>query len=255
MSKIERLNELFERWKKAHTEETQESLLKTISGNNIKPYFFEKDGIIDEDAFEKERIKVLFISAEANADEYNAKEGIYETDYRQAYLSYFESGKDDWGGKMRERLCGIYKYLTHQPNLILKEAANKFAVMDINKRGGKSTIDKGKHLVAYTELYKSFINEEIKVINPDVVVLVGVNLCELRIVQRLGCLEEDNKCFFQINGKKVPILLSLQTAYVHYQAGRYPPLDGCDNKAIGILCSYLRNEIEKYRIKEMFNLD
>ena len=123
-------------------------------------------------------------------------------------------------------------------------------VMDINKRGGKFTIDKGKHLVAYTELYKEFINKEIEIINPDIVVLVGVNLCRLRIVQKLGCLEEDNKCYFLINKKKVPILLSLQTANVQYQAKRYPPLNGCENKAIGILCSYLKKEIAKYKIYE-----
>ena len=250
MSKIERLNELFEKWKTAHTEESEDNTKKTISGNNIKSYFFEKDGIIDEESFEKEKIKVLFISAEANADEYNAKEGISETDYRQCYLSYFKDDKDNWRGKMRERVCGMYKYLTRQPTLKLNEAANKFAVMDINKRGGKFTIDKGKHLVAYTELYKEFINKEIEIINPDIVVLVGVNLCRLRIVQKLGCLEEDNKCYFLINKKKVPILLSLQTANVQYQAKRYPPLNGCENKAIGILCSYLKKEIAKYKIYE-----
>ena len=46
-----------------------------------------------------------------------------------------------------------------------------------------------------------------------------------RIVQKLGCREEDNKCYFLVNKKKVPILLSLQTANVQYQAKRHPPLD------------------------------
>lgn len=152
---------------------------------------------------------------------------------------------------MKERLCGIYKFLTKQNGSSLPELANKFAVMDINKRGGKATIDKGKHLVEYTRLYKDFINREIDIIDPDVVVLVGVNLCRLRIVQELGCKEYDGKCYFEINGREIPILLSLQTANVQFQAKRYPPIPECENTAIGILCRYLKKEIDKYGVWDL----
>lgn len=246
MSKTDQLNKLFKEWKIKQSNESHESLAKTMNGEYITKDFFEADGIICEEAFEKEPKKVLFISAEANVDEYNGKKGITQTDYRDAYLTYFETAKDDWGGKMRERLCGMYKYLTKQKDLKINEAAIRFAVMDINKRGGKSTIDKGKHIVEYTKVYKDLINREIKIIDPDIVVLVGVNLCRLRIVQELGCIEEKDKNYFDINGKKVPILLSFQTANVQYQAKRYPPLDDCENKAIGILCAKLKEEMIKY---------
>ena len=246
MNRINQLNALFAEWRIKHSNESRESLAKTMNGEHITKDFFEVDGIICEEAFEKEPKKVLFISAEANADEYNGKAGVEQTDYRNAYLDYFKSAHDDWGGKMRERICGMYKFLTKQSDKKLNEMANKFAVMDINKRGGKATIDKGKHLVEYTKVYKDFINREIRIINPDIVVLVGVNLCRLRIVQELGCIEEKDKNYFDINGKKVPILLSFQTANVQYQAKRYPPLEGCDNKAIGILCAKLKEEMIKY---------
>lgn len=246
MSKTDQLNELFVLWEKKHLEESDDSFSKTSNGSNIHKNFFERDGIIDESAFEKEKIKVLFISAEANANDYNGEKGVAKTDYRQAYLTYFETAKDNWGGKMRERVCGMYKFLTNQSDKKINEMANKFAVMDINKRGGKSTIDKGKHLVEYTGVYKNFIDKEINIIDPDIVVLIGVNLCRLRIVQHLGCIEEKDKNYFSINGKKVPILLSFQTANVQFQAKRYPPLPECENKAIGILCAKLKEEMEKY---------
>ena len=249
-NKTDRLNNLFKRWMQAHSEESEESLQKTISGENITKDFFEIDGIIDEKEFEKAEPKVLFISAEANVNDYTSNTNNGLSDYRQCYKNYHNTGKDDWGGKMRERISGMYKYLTHQNDKEFKELANKFAVMDINKRGGKANIDKGKHLIAYTELYRPFINEEISIIDPDIVVLVGINLCRLRIVQRLGCIEdkENNRCYFNINGRNVPILLSFQTANVHFQAKRYPPLPECDNAAIGILCAKLKEEIDKYGI-------
>lgn len=246
MNKIDQLNKLFKEWRVKQSCESPESLEKTISGKYITKDFFEADGIICEEAFENEPKKVLFISAEANADEYNGKAGVEQTDYRNAYFDYYKSGRDDWGGKMRERLCGMYKFLTNQQDKELKEMANKFAVMDINKRGGKVTVDGGKHLIEYTKVYKDFINKEIRIINPDIVVLVGVNLCRLRIVQELGCIEEPDKNYFDINGRRVPILLSFQTANVQYQSKRYPPLEDCDNKAIGILCAKLKEEMKKY---------
>ena len=248
MNKTERLNELFDEWEKAHEVESDDSFSKTSNGENVTKECFERDGIIDEFAFEKEKVKVLFISAEANADKYNLKEGVYKTDYHQSYLDYCKDGKDDWGGKMRERLCGMYKFLTNQPEMPLKEAANKFAVMDINKRGGKAKIDGGKHIAEYARVYKEFIRKEIDIINPDIVVIIGVNLAKLRIVQILGCESEGDKNYFVINGKRVPILLSFQTANVEFQAKRYPPVEGCDTKSIGILCAKLKTEMIKYGI-------
>lgn len=245
-SKTERLNLLFEKWMSAHSQESEESIKKTISGDNITKDFFEIDGIINEEAFEKEKTKVLFITAEANVDDHDAKAGIKISDYRQHYTEYYDTGKDGWRGKMRERISGMYKYLTHQNDEKLNEMADKFAVMDINKRGGKATIDKGKHLVEYAKLYKKFLIEEIEIINPDIIVLVGINLYRLKVIHELGCIEKDDKCFFNINGKIIPILLSFQTGNIQFQAKRYKPLLECDNTAIGILCAKLKEEIGKY---------
>ena len=248
MNKTKRLDDLFGEWEKAHEAEDDASFSKTSNGEFITKDFFERDGIIEEDAFDKEAIKVLFISAEANADQYNAKSGVHKTDYHQPYLDYYKTGREDWKGKMKERLCGMYKFLTNQPEMPLKEAANKFAVMDINKRGGKAKIDKGKHIAEYARVYKEYIRKEIDIINPDIVVIVGVNLARLRIVQILGCENESDRNYFVINGKRVPILLSFQTANAEFQAKRYPPIEGCDTKSIGILCAKLKTEMIKYGI-------
>lgn len=242
MSKQEKLEALFNEWRKEHINESDESFSKTSSGGLIKKNFFQIDGIINEDEFEKEKVKVLFISAEANV-----KHDEPLTDYRQNYADYNDSGHDDWSGKMRERICGIYQYISKQNNLSINKMANKIAVMDINKRGGSSNIGKGKHIVEYAEVYKEYLINEIKTINPDLIVFVGLNLKRLRIHEQIGCINEGDKTYFDIEGKKVPVLFSLHTGNVQFQAKRYPPLEGIENKAIGILCNRIKTELDKYK--------
>lgn len=241
------LDQLFDFWTKAHTEESDSTWSQTRgSAHNITKEHFRRDGIIDTEIFEKEERKVLFISSEANDDEYSAKNTV-KPNTIDDYIKYHCIRHDDWKGKMRERLAEIYKVLTHtkRANLENPDAVLHFAVMDINKRGGGALIGNDKHVENYCRIYASFIREEIEIISPDVVAIIGTNLFNANLHGKyLGAITENGKDFFMINGKKVPILSLWQTSY--YQ-GRCDVAKGYeDNRIIGKQVSRTIQEMEKY---------
>lgn len=242
-SKTELIKIFFDKWEIAHLNESEESLKKTINGDNIRKEFFERDGIIDEEVFEKEKRKVLFISSEANSNDYNAAKGESKTNYQNDYLDYFDKGEDKWHGKMRERICALYQFISGIRDLPFNKSANRFAVMDLNKRGGKSKIDGGQHIVEYCKVYKNFIKKEIEIINPDIVVWIGTNTYDMGIPDILDAVVDSKKQYFIINNKRVPILRMWQTSY--YQAKK-SPIPGYQNKTIGKLCAKLLEEMIKF---------
>jgi len=237
------LNNLFDKWESAHSNESEESLKKTIHGENISKEFFQRDGIIDEEIFGKEKKKILFLSNEANSNNYNAAKGQPKSNYQNEYLDYFKNGKDDWRGKMRERTCALYLFLVGIYDLHYSNYANRFAMMDLNKRGGKSKIDGGQHIVEYCRVYKDFIKQEIEIIDPNIVVWIGTNTYDMGIPEMLGAVIKAGNKYFDINKKPVPILRMWHTSY--YQA-KITPLPGEQNKTIRKLCAKLLSEMEKF---------
>ena len=215
-SKSEQLEKLFKAWEKAQAEEPDDIWMLTRgNSHNITKDQFRRDGIIHERTYVKEKRKILFISAEANDDEYSAA-----TDKRpntvEDYLYFNHTGYDDWKGHMRLRLAELYKVISQieRNDMSNSEAALHFAVMDLNKRGGSATIDNGKHIQAYCKRYADFIRKEIEIISPDVVAFIGTNLYNMGIhTDYLGAVDESGKCFFLINHRKVPILSLYQTSY------------------------------------------
>ena len=231
----EELQKLFAEWETAQENEPESSWKITNGGNkNIGKAHFRRDGIIDESVYRNETRKVLFISAEANDNEYSACT-LDRRDTVQDYLEYHRTGIDDWKGKMRERLAEIYKVICgiERNALPNREAVLHFAVMDINKRGGGSTIKDGSHIEEYCRCYADYIRREIEIIDPDIVAVIGTNLYDMKLHgSYLGAVNKGGgRYFFDIKGKQVPVLRLYQTAY--YQ-GRNEPLPGYeDNRIIG----------------------
>lgn len=242
-NKTKTLEILFDKWEEAQLNESTNSLSLTLSGKNIRKDFFQRDGIIDEPTYDKEKIKVLFISSEANADEYSAASNIVKTNYVKEYLDYYKTGIDKWRGKMRERISAIYGSVTNQNNIEFHQLANKFAIMDLNKRGGTSTIDSGRHIIEYVKLYKHFIIKEIEIIDPDFIIWIGTNTYNLGIPELLGSIKKSTNKFFFINNRYVPIVKMWQTSY--YQS-KIQPLPGYKNKTIGKLCAKAKLELSKF---------
>lgn len=243
------LEELFVLWQKAQSQEPEEIWERTKgSAVNITKDHFRRDGIIDDEVYRKEKVKILFISSEANDDKYSAKnESTPSTveDYRR----YHASRHDDWKGKMRERLCEIYKVLSHteRNSLANPDAALHFAVMDVNKRGGGALIGKDNHIETYCKQYASFIREEIEIINPDVVGIIGANLFNMDLHGKyLGAVKEAGRSYFKLNNKEVPILSLWQTSYFQGQYDVAPGYE--DNRIIGKQVARALEEMRRFGI-------
>ena len=241
------LEQLFSLWQRAQADESEESWeLTKGSAINITREHFRRDGIIDNDIFQQEDRKILFISSEANDDAYSAKTTVSPSTIDD-YIKYHVCRHDDWKGKMRERLSEIYKVISHKDRYSISnpDAALHFSVMDINKRGGGALIGNDNHVEHYCKAYASFIREEIEIINPDVVAIVGTNLFRANLHGKyLGAITDGGRDYFIIDEKKVPILSLWQTSY--YQ-GKCNVAKGYeDNRIIGKQVSRALQEMRRY---------
>ena len=128
-----------------------------------------------------------------------------------------------------------------------KDAVLHFSVIDLNKRGGKSTIDKGMHIRAYCKRYSDFICKEIEIISPDIVAIIGTGLYDMGIhTDYLRAIDEEGKCYFLIGNKRIPILRLYQTSY--YQ-GRGAVAAGYeDNLIIGRQVAKCLSEMERFAL-------
>ena len=248
-SKSEQLEQLFCEWQEEQKREPDD-VWKLTSGRNtnITKGHFRRDGIIDEAIFEKEKAKVLFISAEANDNGYSALTNATPSsidDYRE----YYQTGIETYKGRMKERLSELYKAIsrTERNAMSNPEAAIHFALMDLNKRGGGARIGDGSHIEAYCRYYQRFIRRELEIISPDVAAIIGTNIYDMDLHTRyFGAKSEAGKSYFLINGKKVPILRLWQTSYT-YGKGKIPP-GYEDNKVIGSQVAKCLREMERVGI-------
>lgn len=248
-SKTAQLETLFQEWEIAQKNEPEDVWKTTNGGNiNITKDHFRRDGIIDEATFEKEPVKVLFISAEANDNDYSALTDMLPNTVND-YRNYHFSGNETWKGRMRERLAELYKVITGTERNAMSnpEAVMHFAVMDINKRGGGSNIGKGNHIEAYCRYYQRFIRREIEIISPDIVAIVGLNIYDMRLHSKyLGALEEGGRAYFDINKKLVPILRLWQTSFRYAQNDSLPGYE--DNLLVGRHAAKCLEEMKKFGI-------
>ena len=244
MTKTERLEQLFEEWEAVQESETPQSLLKTMRGANITPSHFRRDGIIDEPTFENERMKVLFVSYEANDDEYSAKI-TPKTNTVEDYREYYDSGIERYRGQMKARTSEYYKIISKTPQETLSnsDAVLHYAIMDLNKRGGQKNIN-DEHVLEYCRIYKEYIKRELEIIDPDVIVCMGDKPYTNTILGLLGTEITCGKKHMPVNDRLVPILVVWHTAY-RFGFKQIDPLPGY-NKITGSLCAKCLEEAKKY---------
>lgn len=215
-TKAENLDELFDIWKEAHSQEPLEHWDKTKKrfDDSIPKDNFVYDGIIESEVFKNENLKILFISNEANVKSYEYKSG----DRREDFKAYYEKKEDRFKGKMCERICAIFNEIIREPSPEYYKSAKRFAFMNINKRGGSNQIGDGSHIKEYCDLYKEFIEREISLNDPDLIVWLGIKTYNMNLLQNIGADCKGNILYINVNGHDVPIMKMWHTCY--YRASK-----------------------------------
>jgi len=252
-TKTKQLKELFENWKKAQIEENEEHWQNKTRGNTtyISKRQFCEDGIINEDFFEKEPKKVLFISNEAN-DDYEAHRNRIETSRIKDFQEYYKDKEieNEWGGKLRERVCALYKVIIKDYDIPEHLVAEKFAFMNINKRGGgKNIADENwkrgyeNHIEEYCKYYADYIKKEIEIIDPDIIIWLGAKSYDMNLhIKYLGAVKkEDGRVFIN----DIPVIRMWHTSYYRM---KNKPMGKFENKILDKLGAKLDEELRRYNI-------
>ena len=195
MSKTEELKALFEEWKDCHANESDNEYLEYHkeekgSPNYIPKQNFISDWILDEPKYNAAQTKILYIAKECNA--YKLKKADKDKEIEEEIDLDYE---DFWAKKEVED-C-VYRNIP-LTNTLLKGIAmlnnaiinndyfkpNKnpasllnIAFMNLNKRGGLNNCV-WDTLYGYVEKYKDKISEQIRIIDPDIIICCGQSVKE-----------------------------------------------------------------------------
>ena len=224
MDKTKQLENLFTTWMKKQSEETEKSLQKTmIQGTNITKNHFCKDGIICENEYNKQKTKVLFITNEPNIED-NENEPVISSQVC-AFLNYYASGVDDWGGKLRLKISKVIfpEIVDDSDKENPYKNAVRFAFMNLNKRGGGKNAD-AQRVIEYVNKYADFVIQEINIIDPDIIVWLGNNTFDYSFYTTnvLNICQNENQVYYMnIDSKTIPVLRAYHTsARVSYEKRR-----------------------------------
>ncbi|MEO6720770.1 MAG: hypothetical protein ABIN67_10390 [Ferruginibacter sp.] len=145
-----KLNSLFNEWQNATPEYTEQ---------------FIKDGVIDEEQFEEQKPKLLFITKEANAS--SNKSWDFRDNWHQELLYRFDYRIAEWAYGIQNNFPefdSIYQNKNEYSNAI-----KKVAFMDVKKSSGGSQCDNGLLLQNIKENL-SFLHRQIDIIEPDIII-------------------------------------------------------------------------------------
>ncbi len=129
---------------------------------------FVKDGIVDYETFNKQPLKILWILKEANNNNDNGDLRKYiqnPTIYRKWKASYLS---------ILHVSCGLLSNINDFDSLKLDmDVFKKIALININKLGGGNRTNWREFIPKY-QLFKDLIIQQMKLINPDVVIFGNV---------------------------------------------------------------------------------
>jgi hypothetical protein len=146
MTKNEQLNQLFDEWE------------------NTNPLYtgkFVRDGIIDEDLFEKQRAKILFVCKESSI----SNENLRDIRLHGSGSIRFSLSIADWSYGLLNNFP-LYDTINMKKR---KEALKCVAIMNLKKSVGKSVSDR-KEIEQHIRDNKQFLLRQIEIINPDIII-------------------------------------------------------------------------------------
>lgn len=235
LNSVKKLEDLFNRWKEEQLKD-KETTCNSKNGYVVATNSFYKDGIVNSVEYqnsEHNKRKVLFITNEVsiNRKEDNAEKnpelrgncdaghlvGNNEGNTVCSFANYINGEEQEtWSGKMRIKFGEMYRIMTEKDYKIElsfdkgknKQALDKIAFMNLNKRGGFGNIQ-GENFLKYIETYKDYIRREIEIINPDVIVWCVCNTYKKKYMDAI--FDDKYKNVWQqkelvLNKKEVPIL-------------------------------------------------
>lgn len=161
------LESLFDDWCKAHKSDGEYDWSET----GIAKESFTIDGVIDEGIWNQQSKKVLYILREANGN--SSKEtdhGRVVDENRFWFKECVENGT--LGNIIFKRIAKMQAIIQADNALEHRYLLQQIAYMNLNKRGGGSSVD-WKVLNKYVNAYKKYIRDEIRMLQPDVIVCCG----------------------------------------------------------------------------------
>lgn len=172
------LDELLNLWRLVHRCEDDTSY---ISGS-VPQEAFLPDGIINELSYQQSGRKILYIAKEAN---------WYEPDNNKEANEASAANEIFWHREVaygRASETGFSKRLAMMTNAIVNndytninkehKALRSVAVINLNKRGGFVSCE-GNTLEGYVQRYWEFIQREIELIAPDLIICCGAEVRDL----------------------------------------------------------------------------
>lgn len=149
----QKLNQLFEEW---------EGNIEVYKGK------FVRDGIINEEEWEKASPKILYITKEPNQSG-NQAAGDFRDDWNNGYSKYgFAYRIAEWSyGLLND--FPPFKSIVSDNTLYVKQL-KKVAFLNIKKSGGIGTSE-GPEIGRHFDLNESFLQRQLDIINPEIIVL------------------------------------------------------------------------------------
>lgn len=149
-TKTQQLDKLFQKW---------EEHVPEYKGH------FVRDGIINEELFEKTNPKILFITKEPNNPEQS--EGDFREWWRKEVRLTFSKRIAEWSfGILND--FPVYDIVNRSTDKRLN-AIQKIAFMNVKKTGGKGQSNNEKIREEIRNNFK-FIHDEIRIISPDIII-------------------------------------------------------------------------------------
>lgn len=212
MNKTDKLNKLFKEW------ETETQFDR-----------FCKDGIVDELAYEKEDIKILYLLKDANMGDEKENLDVCK------YLQKASKGEDKfynmwriacmWTGVINGNFKNYSDY-TNYKDENLREFLSKIAVINIRKEAGvginEDKISYDDKLKNAVDTYYDKTEEEINIISPDIVICGGTydfiksqykNRKEIELSSGSNCFRVGNRIFLKMYHPAYRVSPSVLFAY------------------------------------------
>ena len=188
------LDDLFELWKKAHkceddfekTTITETAITKNGIFDGISQNAFVKDGYICEKEYKSAPQKILFILKEANIQTHRNENQLKKPSEDSQIGFYTEYINDpdcrDNTPKQHEKMGRMAHYIIYNEDIkdleVVKSSLAKTAFMNVNKRGGGASTNE-KKFRNYEKKYAPYIERQIKILNPDVIVIIGKTISDM----------------------------------------------------------------------------